>query len=456
MRKTFLFLLAIVALTVTAQNPIVQTWFTTDPAPLSYGDKVYVYVGHDEDKADFFWMYDWRIYSSSDMVNWTDHGTQLSLSSFSWANDRAWAAQAIERNGKFYWYICANSRLAGGMAIGVAVSDSPTGPFHDAIGKPLFDNGSWDNIDPTVFIDDDGQAWIYWGNPRVYYAKLNKDMISFDGEVKTLDMTEETFGGPVLSQREKGKQYKDSYVEGPWIMKREGLYYLLYAAGGVPEHISYSTAPSPDGPWTYRGPIMPLEDTRSFTNHCGIAEHKGHNYFFYHTGKLPSGGGYGRSVAIEEFLFNPDGSFPLIHHTNNGVRPIGTLNPYLRTEAETIAWSVGVKTENNKKTGVYVSEIHNGDNIKVREVDFGTKQPTAFIVSAASALQGGRIEVRLDSLTTQPIAVVTIPYTGGWEKWRKVQANVTRQVSGKHDVYFTFTGYKGMKLFNLDWWRFQN
>ena len=456
MRKTFLFLLAIVALTVTAQNPIVQTWFTTDPAPLSYGDKVYVYVGHDEDKADFFWMYDWRIYSSSDMVNWTDHGTQLSLSSFSWADDRAWAAQAIERNGKFYWYICANSRLAGGMAIGVAVSDSPTGPFHDAIGKPLFDNGSWDNIDPTVFIDDDGQAWIYWGNPRVYYAKLNKDMISFDGEVKTLDMTEETFGGPVLSQREKGKQYKDSYVEGPWIMKREGLYYLLYAAGGVPEHISYSTAPSPDGPWTYRGPIMPLEETRSFTNHCGIAEHKGHNYFFYHTGKLPSGGGYGRSVAIEEFLFNPDGSFPLIHHTNNGVHPIGTLNPYLRTEAETIAWSVGVKTENNKKTGVYVSEIHNGDNIKVREVDFGTKQPTAFIVSAASALQGGRIEVRLDSLTTQPIAVVTIPYTGGWEKWRKVQANVTRQVSGKHDVYFTFTGYKGMKLFNLDWWRFQN
>ena len=456
MRKTFLFLLAIVALTVTAQNPIVQTWFTTDPAPLSYGDKVYVYVGHDEDKADFFWMYDWRIYSSSDMVNWTDHGTQLSLSSFSWADDRAWAAQAIERNGKFYWYICAHSRLAGGMAIGVAVSDSPTGPFHDAIGKPLFDNGSWDNIDPTVFIDDDGQAWIYWGNPRVYYAKLNKDMISFDGEVKTLDMTEETFGGPVLSQREKGKQYKDSYVEGPWIMKREGLYYLLYAAGGVPEHISYSTAPSPDGPWTYRGPIMPLEDTRSFTNHCGIAEHKGHNYFFYHTGKLPSGGGYGRSVAIEEFLFNPDGSFPLIHHTNNGVHPIGTLNPYLRTEAETIAWSVGVKTENNKKTGVYVSEIHNGDNIKVREVDFGTKQPTAFIVSAASALQGGRIEVRLDSLTTQPIAVVTIPYTGGWEKWRKVQANVTRQVSGKHDVYFTFTGYKGMKLFNLDWWRFQN
>lgn len=454
MRKTFLFLLAIVALTVTAQNPIVQTWFTTDPAPLSYGDKVYVYVGHDEDKADFFWMYDWRIYSSSDMVNWTDHGTQLSLSSFSWADDRAWAAQAIERNGKFYWYICAHSRLAGGMAIGVAVSDSPTGPFHDAIGKPLFDNGSWDNIDPTVFIDDDGQAWIYWGNPRVYYAKLNKDMVSFDGEVKTLEMTEQAFGGPVINQRKEGKQYKDSYVEGPWIMKRKDLYYLLYAAGGVPEHIAYSTAPTPEGPWTYRGTIMPLEDTKSFTNHCGIAQHKGHNYFFYHTGKLPGGGGFGRSVAIEEFQFNKDGSFPIIHHTNEGVRPIGTLNPYQRTEAETIAWAASVKTENSRKSGVYVSEIHDGDYIKVREVDFGSSSPTAFTVCAASALQGGQIEVHLDSLSGQNIAVATVPNTGDWEKWQKIRTSVAQEVTGKHDVFFAFKGFKGTKLFNLDWWRF--
>ena len=478
MRRHALCFIAIMVLTVTAQNPVVQTWFTTDPAPLSYGDKMYLYVGHDEDRANFFWMYEWRIYSSSDMVNWTDHGTQLSLSSFSWADDRAWAAQAIERNGHFYWYVCAHSKIGGGMAIGVAVSESPTGPFRDAIGKPLFDNGSWDNIDPTVFIDDDGQAWIYWGNPRVYYAKLNNDMISIAGEVKTLDMTEESFGGPVMNQREKDRQYKDSYVEGPWIMKKtipsnmkskkktslahrkgiggEALYYLLYAAGGVPEHISYSTAPTPEGPWTYRGPIMPLEDTKSFTNHCGIAEYKGHNYFFYHTGKLPGGGGFGRSVAIEEFQFNKDGSFPIIHHTDEGVSPIGALNPYQRTEAETIAWSTGVKTENNQKTGVYVSEIHNGDYIKVREVDFGTKHPTSFMVSAASALQGGHIEVHLDSLSGRQIAIAKIPYTGGWEEWQEVSTTVAHEVSGKHDVYFCFTGYKGMKLFNFDWWKFKN
>ena len=166
-----------------AQNPIVQTQLTSDPAPLVVGDRLYVYTGHDEDKADFFWMNEWRVYSTKDMVNWTDHGSPLDLSSFSWADDRAWAAQTIERNGKYYWYICAHSKLTGGMAIGVAVADSPTGPFKDALGKPLFDNGSWDNIDPTVWMDEDGQAYLYWGNPHLYYAKLNKDMISFKGGI---------------------------------------------------------------------------------------------------------------------------------------------------------------------------------------------------------------------------------------------------------------------------------
>lgn len=469
------FMLAGMTLTAHAQNPIVQTWFTSDPAPLVSGDKMYVYVGHDEDKADFFWMYEWRLYSSSDMVNWTDHGSPLSLRSFSWADDRAWAAQTIERDGKFYWYVCAHSKLTNGMAIGVAVGDSPTGPFRDAIGKPLFDNGSWDNIDPTVFIDDDGQAWLFWGNPTINYARLNRDMISLDGEVKQVKQTIEGFGSPMIREREKDVKYEDCYTEGPWIMKRNiipnpsknsskkgknakktvGQYYLLYAAGGVPEHIAYSTAPTPEGPWTYRGPIMPLEDTKSFTNHCGVADMKGHSYFFYHTGKLPGGGGFGRSVAIEEFKYNDDGSFPVIHHTDGGVKPIGTLNPFVRQEAETMAWSVGVKTENNERTGVFVSDIQNGDYIKLREVDFGDVQPKTFRVTAASALQGGSIEVHLDSLGGQQIAIAKVPYTGGWEEWKEVRTAVSEKVSGKHDVYFAFKGNKGSKLFNFDWWRFE-
>jgi beta-xylosidase len=413
---------------------------------------MYVYTGHDEDRADFLWMQEWRVYSTRDMVNWTDHGSPLALESFSWADDRAWASQCIERDGKFYWYICAHSRLSKGMAIGVAVGDSPTGPFRDAIGKPLFENGSWDHIDPTVFIDDDGQAWLYWGNPRVYYLKLNRDMISYEGELGMLPMTEEAFGSPAMDKREKGRKYKDSYVEGPWITKRKGVYQLLYAAGGVPEHISYSTAPSPTGPWTYAGEIMPLSDTGSFTNHCGVADYKGHSYFFYHTGKLPGGGGFGRSVAVEEFNYNADGSFPTILPTADGVKPVDVFSPYRRVEAETMAFSSGVKSEQNAETGVYVSDIHNGDYIKLQAVDFGQRIPRTFTARVASALRGGTIELHTDSVAGPMLVRLRVPHTGGWEKWQTLTADLTAIATGVHDLYLVFKGRKGPKLFNFDWW----
>ena len=455
-----------------AQNPFVQTWFTSDPAPMVHDGTMYVYTGHDEDKADFFWMQEWRVYSTRDMVNWQDHGSPLALESFSWADDRAWASQCVERDGKFYWYICAHSRLSNGMAIGVAVSDSPTGPFRDAIGKPLFENGSWDHIDPTVLIDDDGQAWLMWGNPQVYYLKLNRDMISYSGELGRLDMTEEAFGGPMMSKREKGKQYKDSYVEGPWLRKVQGsltkvratqgsmtkfkvqgsTYQLLYAAGGVPEHISYSTAPSPVGPWKYAGVIMPLSDTGSFTNHCGVADYKGHSYFFYHTGKLPGGGGFGRSVAVEEFQYNADGSFPTIMPTDEGVKPVDTFCPFRRVEAETMAFSRGVKTEQGDDIGVYVSDIHNGDYIKLQHVAFGNKLPRTFSARVASGLRGGQIEIRVDSLGGQLLGTVHVPGTGGWQQWQTLTIDLTTIVRGTHDLYFAFKGRKGPKLFNFDWW----
>jgi len=456
MRFVALFITYLLSLvTSLAQNPFVQTWFTSDPAPMVHNGTMYVYTGHDEDHADFFWMQEWRVYSTQDMVNWQDHGSPLALESFSWADDRAWASQTIERDGKFFWYICAHSKISGGMAIGVAVSDSPTGPFRDAIGKPLFENGSWDHIDPTVMIDDDGQAWLMWGNPRVYYLKLNRDMISYEGEVGMLPMTEEAFGSPAMNEREPGKKYKDSYVEGPWLMKGPkgaGRYYLLYAAGGVPEHISYSTAPSPTGPWTYAGEIMPLCDTGSFTNHCGVADYKGHSYFFYHTGKLPEGGGFGRSVAVEEFKYNADGSFPTIMPTDEGVAPVDKFDPYRRVEAETMAFSRGVKTEQNEQVGVYVTDIHNGDYIKLQGVHFCYKTPRTFTARVASGLRGGAIELHLDSLGGQLIGRLEVPGTGGWEQWQTLTTDLTAIARGHHDLYLVFTGRKGPKLFNFDWW----
>ena len=452
MKRLLTCIMVMISITSMAQNPFVQTWFTSDPAPMVHDNTMYVYTGHDEDGADFFWMQEWRVYSTKDMVNWTDHGSPLALESFRWADDRAWASQCIERDGHFYWYICAHSKISKGMAIGVAVADSPVGPFRDAIGKPLYENGSWDHIDPTVFIDDDGQAWLFWGNPKVYYLKLNRDMISYSGELGMLEMTESAFGGPEMSKREKGKQYRDSYVEGPWLTKRNGKYQLLYAAGGVPEHISYSTAPSPTGPWTYAGEIMPLCDTKSFTNHCGVADFKGNSYFFYHTGKLPGGGGFGRSVAVEQFKYNEDGSFPTIMPTNEGVKPVGTFSPYAKIQAETMAFSKGVKTEQNEEVGVYVTDIHNGDYIKLQAVDFGKLLPRTFTARVSSGLRGGAIEVHIDSLKGEKLVQLDVPSTGGWENWKTLTADLTKRVSGIHDIFLVFTGRKGPKLFNFDWW----
>ena len=449
-------------LPIAARNPIVQTCFTTDPAPMVHGDTLYVYTGHDENGADFFWMQEWRVYSTTDMVNWTDHGTPLAIEDFEWADDRAWAPQCVERNGKFYFYVPLHSKLTGAMAIGVAVGDTPVGPFHDAVGAPLAD-GSWDFIDPTCYIDDDGQAWLYWGNPQIYYAKLNPDMISFDGEVRTVNPDAKGFGEGKEVPMEPGKHYASSYTEGPWFFKRDGLYYMLYAAGGIPESIAYSTSKRPDGPWTYRGIIMPQNDwTNSFTNHCGVTDFKGKSYFFYHTGRLPQGGGFGRSVAVEEFKYNPDGTFPTIHPTEEGVKPISTFNPYGRHEAETMAWSQGVTTRQCDAVGVYLSDIHNGDYIMLSNVDFSTpaattpapnsgasatssavRIPKTFGAKVASGLRGGTIELRLDSLEGPLLATLEVPATGGWESWRDIQTEITTPTSGIHDLYLIFKGRKG-------------
>lgn len=425
------------ALTMSAQNPIVNTWYTTDPAPMVHDGTMYIYTGHDEDHADFFWMQEWRVYSSKDMVNWRDHGSPLAIEDFSWGDDRAWAPQCIERNGKFYFYVPLHSKLTGAMAIGVAVGDSPVGPFKDAIGKPLAD-GSWDYIDPTVFIDDDGQAWLYWGNPKLYYAKLNEDMVSFVDGVHQMDMSG-----------------LEGYTEGPWIQKRNGLYYMMYASHGIPENISYATGPSPVGPWKYQGVIMPKNEQESFTNHSGLMNYKGHDYFFYHTGWADGGGGFARSVAIKEFKYNADGTIPQLHADHEGVEPIATFNPYERIQAEVMAQSHGLKTQPCGFNNVYVSDAHNGDWIKLRNVDFGNdvSAKRQLTIRAASALRGGKLELHADSIHGQLIAEVAVENTGGWEQFKEFATDDVKIPAGVHDVYVVFKGRKGPELFSLDWWQ---
>jgi hypothetical protein len=424
-----------------ADNPIVQTIYTADPAPLVHNGRVYLYTGHDEDGSTFFTMREWRVWSSADMVNWTDHGSPMSLATFSWASADAWAGQAIYRNGRFYWYVPVR-RANGSTAIGVGVSDSPTGPFRDALGRPLVENSE---IDPAVFIDDDGQAYLYWGNPNLWYVRLNADMISYSGSPTRIPLTTAGFG-----TRTGNPDRPTLYEEGPWVYKRNGLYYMVFAAQCCSEHIAYSTAPGPTGPWTYRGTVMPTQGS-SFTNHAGVIDFNGASYFFYHNGALPGGGGFTRSVAVERFNYNANGTIPTINMTTTGAPQVGTLDPYVRQEAETIAWASGVETEPASEGGMNVGWIANGDWIRVKGAAFGAGA-TSVSARVASAASGGRIEFRLDGLNGTLVGTCDAPGTGGWQTWTTVSCPVTG-ATGTHDLYLRFTGGSG-NLFNLNWWQF--
>lgn len=435
-----------------AQNPIIQTKYTADPAPLVYQDTVYLYTGHDEDDAFGFKMQDWLLYTSTDMVNWTDHGAVASLKDFKWVShdNGAWAAQCGRRNGKFYLY-CP---MPNGVGIGVLVSDSPYGPFTDPIGKPLVKNGT-DDIDPSVLIDDDGQAYMYWGNPNLYYVKLNEDMISYSGEIR-----KDTSFAKV-----KGKPDPFHYQEGPWAYKRNGHYYMAYASTCCPEGIGYAMSNSPTGPWVYKGSIMD-GDRRSSGNHPGIIDYKGHSYVFgfnYNIHRqMMSKHAEKRSVCVEKITYNPDGTIQqLPFWSTAGVKQLGTLDPYRKVEAETIAYSEGVKTE--KKTEwerdipwnkgqkiadrLFVTAIHNGDYIKVQGVNFSNG--AASIDVNVASLYGGKIELHADRIDGPLLATLIIASDKG-DVWKTINAPV-KNIKGVHDLFFVFKGEKD--LFNFDWWR---
>lgn len=441
----------------TAQNPIIQTWYTPDPAPFVHNDTVFLFVDHDEDDAQYFKMKDWQLYSTTDMVNWTYRGTPISTETFQWAKqgDNAWASQAVERNGKWYWYTCAEDTTVHIHGVGVAVADSPVGPYVDPLRKPLVP-GDWGYIDPSVFIDDDGQAYLFWGNNGLWYAKLNEDMISLGSKVTPVEgLNDPAAFGPLVMKmdyQEKKEKMKTNFEEGPWVFKRNGLYYLVYAAGGVPEHMAYSTSKSIDGPWKFQGRIMD-EAENSFTIHGGSIEYHGRNFMFYHNGILPNGEGFRRSTCIEEFAFDKNGKIPFIPFTKEGVRtPVRNLSPYQRVEAETMAYSFGLKTDRKAGTQHHITSIHNGDWLKIRSVDFGEKGATNFSASVATMAQDGCIELRMDALGGKVIGSLEVSPTGGQDKW-EIQSTKLDTVTGVHDLYLLFKGNEG-ELFNVDYWIF--
>lgn len=298
-------------------NPIIRSAFTADPAPLVVGDTVYLYTSHDKAAGDvLFAMDDWLAFSSKDLRHWTALGPVMRETDFAWATatKSAWAAQAVKKDGKFFFYAPVKHKDPDrGFAIGVGVSDKPAGPFVDARGSALVTNSMTtagrdydEDIDPTVFIDGDGTPWLMWGHFTCYLVKLKPNMIELDGPITTIKLP--------------------NYTEGPWLFKRGNLYYLAYASideveQGA-ERIAYATAPAATGPWTYRG-LITGKTRNSYTIHPGIIEFRKQWYFFYHDALLTIGkleGATGRrAVAVEYMYFNPDGSIHPVEQTGAGI-----------------------------------------------------------------------------------------------------------------------------------------
>ena len=289
-------------------NPLFKNVYTADPAALVVGDTVFLYTGHDEAKPpkEFYEMHEWLCFSSTDMIHWIKRGSPLNVKAFKWAKDDAWASQVIERDGKFYYYAAVeHDSTHPGKAIAVAVSNSPAGPFVDARGSALITNDmttatniTWDDIDPTVIIDN-GQAYLFWGNTKCYYARLKANMTELDGDIKVVDLPD--------------------YTEAPWIHKRNGWYYLSYASG-FPEKIVYAMSKTINGPWQYKGILNEIAGN-SNTNHQAIINFKGKDYFIYHNGAINTqGGSFRRSVCIDRLYYNEDGTMKRVIMTSGGIQ----------------------------------------------------------------------------------------------------------------------------------------
>jgi beta-xylosidase len=237
------------------------------------------------------------------MVTWTDHGVIMKPTDFSWSIGEAWASQVMEYEGKYYFFVSTQCGDPNCKAVGVAASDTPTGPFEDAIGKPIItddmtDNGPrgwWYDFDPTIMVDDDGTPWLCWGNGTCFLAPLKHNLVELAGPITVLPM--------------------ENYVEGPWLYKRGEHYYNVYASmGNHLETISYAMAPSVEGPWTFAGELLG-EQKDSFTTHPGIIDYKGKSYLFYHGTSL-SLDGYGpatgrRSICFTEIYYDQEGKIHL-------------------------------------------------------------------------------------------------------------------------------------------------
>ncbi|MBQ0074977.1 MAG: family 43 glycosylhydrolase [Prevotella sp.] len=311
------------------QNPIIRNQFTADPTARVFNGKVYLFPSHDipapEDYArkDWFCMADYHVFSSEDLMEWTDHGVIIDQKDVPWGNPKAysmWAPDCIEKDGKYYFFfpdapMPKEGQRGGGFGIGVAIADNPEGPY-TVVKNSIEGIGG---IDPCVLLASDGNAYIYWGGGGLRAAKLKPSLIELaedtPTEVRKMGNREMKVVGKSVDAG-----LPEGFKEGPFAFERNGIYYLTYPwVEDKTEALAYAMSDNPLGPFIFKGKIMEQSATGCWTNHHSIVEYKGQHYLFYHHNDYSPNFDKLRSARIDSLSFNADGTIKPVIPTLRGV-----------------------------------------------------------------------------------------------------------------------------------------
>lgn len=426
-----------------AQNPIITDQYTADPTARVFDGQVWLYPSHDilatpgKGRVGWFCMQDYHVFSSSDLTHWTDHGVIVTQDKVPWVNPGSysmWAPDCIYRKGKYYFYFPSTSADSGGgkgFAIGVAIADAPGGPY---VVQPAPIRGVH-GIDPNVFIDKDGQAYLYWAQGNLYVAKLKDNMMELASD-------------PVVLQDLPVKGLK----EGPFLFERSGIYYLTYPhVRNKTECLEYAIGDNPLGPFTVKGVIMDESPTGCWTNHQSIVQYKDQWYLFYHHNDLSPGFDKARSVRVDSLFFNDDGTIRKVIPTFRGVgvTPATSLiQPDRYSRLSDSGASIAFLDTVNRSAGWKTEFSVPGAWVQYNSVDFGSKRLHTAVMRVSS-VAGASLQIHLDTFDGPVIAEAK---WAGHMSWAEVRTPLLRFMPGIHHLFIV--SKEGVSI-ELDWVRFE-
>jgi len=426
-----------------AQNPLIRDQFSADPSARVFGDRVYVYPSHDilatggRGRVGWFCMEDYHVFSSANLTDWTDHGVIVQQNKVPWVKPDSysmWAPDCVYRNGKYYFYFPSTPKDTGyarGFTVGVAIADKPEGPFVPQPAPILHVRG----IDPNVFIDKDGQAYLYWSQGNIYGAKLKENMVELASE-------------PVVLGELPNKGLK----EGPYLFERNGTYYLTYPhVENKIERLEYAIGNNPLGPFKVTGVIMDESPTGCWTNHHSIIRFKDQWYLFYHHNDYSPAFDKARSIRADSLFFNPDGAIQKVTPTYRGIGVTKAsaqiqLDRYTRLsdQGASIAFLDTASKFQGWKTVLEAA----GAWVQYNSVDFGKKKPRSVTVRVLAAA-GGSLQIRVQGIDGPVLAEV--PVAAG-NDWQLVKASLLQFKPGSQNL---FVISKDNNQIAIDWTSFE-